>query len=95
MSIYEEVSTSLDEAYEVATKEKARLNLNTQQEFAYGEIAPVYFIPVINYAQPKPGEVFYDLGCGAGKPLLTASIAFPELKVCRGIELLEGLTKMA
>ena len=39
--------------------------------------------------------MFWDLGCGAGKPLITASLAFPELKVCRGIELLEKLADLA
>ena len=57
----------------------------------YGEVVFYYFIPLLEYAKPKPGEVFYDLGCGAGKPLLTASLAFPKLKVCKGIEYLEGL----
>ena len=55
----------------------------------------MYFIPILEYAKPKPGEVFWDLGCGAGKPLITASLAFPELKVCRGIELLENLVTLA
>ena len=55
----------------------------------------MYFIPILEYTKPKPGEVFWDLGCGAGKPLITASLAFPELKVCRGIELLENLVTIA
>ena len=55
----------------------------------------MYFIPILEYTKPKPGEVFWDLGCGAGKPLITASLAFPELKVCRGIELLEKLAELA
>ena len=55
----------------------------------------MYFIPLLEYAKPKAGEIFWDLGCGAGKPLITASLAFPELKVCRGIELLENLVNIA
>ena len=43
---------------------------------------------------PKPGEAFYDLGCGTGKPLITASLAYPELKICKGIELIEALTSL-
>ena len=43
-------------------------------------------------ANPKAGDVFYDLGCGTGKPLIAASLGYPNLKVCRGIELIEGLT---
>ena len=55
----------------------------------------MYFIPLINFVQPEPGKIFYDLGCGAGKPLITASLAFPNLKVCKGMELLSGLADLA
>ena len=55
----------------------------------------MYFIPILEFTKPKAGEIFWDLGCGAGKPLITASLAFPELKVCRGIELLENLVILA
>lgn len=44
---------------------------------------------------PQPGEVFWDLGCGAGRPLFIASLAFPQLKVCHGVEYLEGLYDLA
>ena len=60
-------------------------------ELIYGEVVFQYFIPLLGYAKPQKGEIFYDLGCGAGKPLITASLAFPELKVCKGIEFLDGL----
>ena len=48
-------------------------------EFTYGEVLFEHFIAVLEYAQPQPGEVFWDLGCGAGRPLVTASLAFPDL----------------
>ena len=67
----------------------------TEPEFTQGEVVCHYFIPLLDYVEPKPGEVFYDLGCGAGKPLLIASLAFPTLKVCKGIEYLEGVASMA
>ena len=52
------------------------------------------FIPLLEYVKPQPGEILYDLGCGSGKPLITASLAFPDLKVCKGMELLKGLTTL-
>ena len=67
----------------------------TEPEFTQGEVESQYFIPLLDYVKPKPGEVFYDLGCGAGKPLLIASVAFPTLKICKGIEYLDGVASMA
>ena len=55
----------------------------------------MHFIPLLEYIKPQPGDIFYDLGCGAGKPLLAASLAYPDLKVCKGIELLKGLSYIA
>lgn len=54
-----------------------------------------HFIPALEYAKPKAGEVFWDLGCGGGRPLITASLAFPELAACKGLELLEQLSNLA
>ena len=55
----------------------------------------MHLVPLIDVAKPKPGEIFYDLGCGAGRPVITTALAFPYLKVCKGIEFLEGLTSLA
>ena len=49
---------------------------------------------MLEFVKPKPGEIFYDLGCGSGQPLLIASLAFPKLKACRGIELLDDLAAL-
>ena len=43
---------------------------------------------MLDFAKPKAGEVFYDLGCGSGQPLMVAALLFPELAKCTGIELL-------
>jgi len=48
-------------------------------------------MPLLELTKPQPGEIFYDLGCGGGRPLFIASLAFPFLKKCVGIEYLEGL----
>ena len=64
-------------------------------EFTYGEVLFPYFIPLLNIAAPKQGEVFWDLGCGAGRPLFIASMVFPQFKECHGVEFLEGLYLMA
>ena len=85
--IYEQVHKDTD-AHETSNAERSEKELHNQTAFIYGEIVFMYFVPLLEYAKPQPGEVFWDLGCGAGKPLVTASLAFPQLKVCRGIELL-------
>jgi 16S rRNA G527 N7-methylase RsmG len=64
------------------------------RDFTYGEVLFATFLPVLDFAKPKPGEVFYDLGCGSGLPLIIASMMYPDLKCCKGIELLEDLAAL-
>ena len=64
-------------------------------ELTYGEVQFEHFVAVLEYAEPQPGEVFWDLGCGGGRPLVTAALAFPDLRACKGLELLEQLTLLA
>ena len=78
------------EAFDAKDREQV-----SQIQFTYGEVVPMHFIPLLEYVKPAAGDIFYDLGCGAGKPLLVASLAYPDLKVCKGIELLQGLTDIA
>ena len=73
----------------VSGDERATKKLNNDVEFTYGEVIFEHFIAVMEYVDPQPGEVFWDLGCGAGKPLISASLAFPKLQACKGLELLE------
>ena len=44
-------------------------------------------------ASPKNGDVFYDLGCGTGKPVIAAALSFPKFKQCKGMELVDGLVQ--
>lgn len=67
------------------------MQFGTDAELTYGEVTFSHFVPILEYADPQPGEVFWDLGCGAGRPLVTAALAFPQLKACKGVELLEQL----
>ena len=41
--------------------------------------------------KPKPGEVFWDIGCGGAKPVAIAAMVYPSLKACKGIEYLPQL----
>jgi hypothetical protein len=42
----------------------------------------------------EPGGIFYDLGSGAGKGVIAASLLHPFDR-CTGIEFLESLHKMS
>ena len=74
---FENLFSDLEEASNVSQKERQRINVLDKTEFTYGEVLFPYFIPLLELAKPQPGEVFWDLGCGAGRPLFIASLAFP------------------
>lgn len=62
--------------------------------FIYGEIDIISFIAILEVVQPKSGEIFYDLGSGAGKAVFTAALAF-EFAQCKGIELVPELYNLS
>jgi hypothetical protein len=65
------------DAHLTRDKGRSEKDLHWQTELIYGEVLFQHFIPALEYAEPKPGEVFWDLGCGGGRPLITASLAYP------------------
>ena len=44
--------------------------------------------------ESKPGEVFWDVGCGAGRALITAQMT-QEFSKVKGVELLDSLVETA
>lgn len=56
----------------------------------YGEASLKSFLQILSFANPQPGETFYDLGAGVGKKVIAAAHSYPFLK-CVGIELLPAL----
>ncbi|HET9843357.1 MAG TPA: methyltransferase domain-containing protein [Gammaproteobacteria bacterium] len=72
-----------------------RLKHNLKQDhFLYGEIDLITLVKLLDFIQPKPQTIFYDLGSGAGKAVLMASLTYPFAK-CIGIELLAPLHQLA
>lgn len=65
------------------------------KDFTFGEVIFTSFLPVLEFVKPRPNEIFYDLGCANGLPLLIAALRYPELRLCKGIELLEDLVNLA
>lgn len=92
--VYDVIHAGTD-AHKTSDRERSEKDLHWATELIYGEVMFQHFIPTLEFAKPAPGEVFWDLGCGGGKPLMTASLAFPQLKACKGLELLEQLSNLA
>ena len=79
------------EGSSISQSERKRLKVTGLSEYTYGEIDFAHMAPVFELCEPKPGEVFWDLGCGAGKCMLTVALLFPFLKEVKGVEKLPKL----
>jgi hypothetical protein len=79
------------EGSSISQTERKRMQLSGKSEFTYGEIDFMHMIPVFALVNPQPGEVFWDLGCGAGKCMAAMALLYPELKSVNGVEFLPGL----
>lgn len=69
--------------------------MHWKTELIYGEVRYLFFIPVLDFVKPQPGEIFWDLGCGAARPQAIAALNFPFLKACKGVEFLSKLADSA
>lgn len=65
-----------------------------QQAYLYGEIDILNFIYILDKLKPSTEDVFYDLGSGAGKAVLTAALTFP-FKAAIGIEIVPELITLS
>ena len=74
--IFEEALEGTD-AHATSFNERQATESHDGKEFTYGEVLFCSFIPLIEYVQPQEGELLYDLGCGSGRPMMIASLAFP------------------
>ena len=50
---------------------------------------------MMRLANLDDGDVFLDMGSGTGKACVAAGLLYPNLAVCRGVELLDGLHREA
>ncbi|HSW70904.1 MAG TPA: hypothetical protein VLH77_02870, partial [Gammaproteobacteria bacterium] len=80
-------------SYKISRRERARLRYQ-EDAFIYGEIDFLSFILLLEKVNPPAGTVFYDLGSGSGKAVLTAALCYDFDKAC-GIELLPGLFNLS
>jgi len=55
--------------------------------FTYGEVSVATFLDAMAVVGPRGGEAFADLGCGSGKIVVGAALAFPALASVTGVDL--------
>lgn len=78
-----------------ASKEyRTQHNLEGHTNFTYGEVEFLHFYSIVEYVKPKQGEVFWDLGCGTGKPVVICGLCFPQLKRVKGVEIFKNLAEL-
>lgn len=80
--------------YSLSNEGKARIHRDNDPSLTYGECTPAGVGAILAAVNPKPGEVFYDLGSGTGKMLIYAAFLHPFSKVV-GVELLPELHEAA
>lgn len=80
-------------AIEISLKDRSELK-NDHFGLIYGEIVFESFAYLLSVVNPKPGEIFYDLGSGAGKAVFCSALLY-DWKKCCGIELLNGLHQLS
>lgn len=91
--LYDKALEGID-ANDTSFQERIGREILTEREFTYGEVNFESFIPMVDFAKPQPGEIFFDMGCGSGQPLMVAALAFPKLAKCVGVELLVNLATL-
>ena len=80
-----------DNSEVIAPGARKRVALENDQCFTYGEIEFPSFLKILSTAKATDGQIFVDLGCGAGKALVAASLSDYHFLRCVGIELLPSL----
>jgi SAM-dependent methyltransferase len=66
----------------------------TDKSFVYGEILPEEFMNILDLVEFSPETIFYDLGSGSGKAVITAYL-YKKPKKAIGIEYIPDLVEIA
>lgn len=86
--IFDQIYKEID-GYKISREAQKKLPYFSNAHI-YGEITFVDFVEILTRTKPQPDEIFYDLGSGTGKAVITASLTFPFSR-CIGIEKLKEL----
>jgi len=79
---------------QISHNERNRLNLTYQSQYTYGEVEFRHFYPILFSTAPKEGDIFWDIGCGACKPMIIAALCFPQFSVVKGVEYVDGVYEL-
>lgn len=81
--LYEDVN-----GYQLSYQERQKLT--DSAEYTYGEVNFLSFVDLLSLTKPDSNTVFYDLGSGSGKAVITCAMAYPVKKAV-GVELFTPL----
>jgi trans-aconitate methyltransferase len=95
--IYEKVDghqlSLVDRKYETA--QSPHLRAQDDHNVTYFETEYASMVQLLHSAGAANGQVFYDLGCGTGKALLSAALSGIRFIKCVGVEVLPTLANAA
>jgi precorrin-6B methylase 2 len=96
MERYHHLCTTLypDNKQAMQASQQAKRLFPNQVQFTYGEITFLSFSHILSMSGPKAQDVFCDLGSGAGKAVIAASLLYP-FERCVGIELVPDLYQLS
>lgn len=80
------------DAFSISFSARQKLGIKEDKSFVYGEAKVESLAEILKIAEPKDGDVFYDLGSGGGKVVLAAAMMFPFRKAA-GVEKIKELTE--
>ena len=72
--------------HEIPAAETAEIDASGGHD-AYGELTEKGVRAVLKLLAPRPGDVFVDLGSGAGRMCFQVALEWPEIACSRGVEL--------
>ena len=80
---------------EISKEYRANLSKSDSSDnpsLTYGEIVPDSFQQILSFVtKDKKQLIFYDLGCGTGKAVMTAALLSESFKQAIGIEIMPAL----
>ena len=81
------------DAHLISSNTRKALDI-TDPAYTYGEINFFSFAAALKVCNPQAGEIFYDIGSGAGKTVFASALLYDFSKTC-GIEALDILHQLS
>jgi precorrin-6B methylase 2 len=93
IKLFNEIYHDID-GFSVSKETRENLNVHHDESLTYGEVEFMSFKEIIELANPRQNDIFYDLGAGTGKAVIIAAMCF-DFSACKGIELLEPVFQLS